>query len=198
MYEIHVQLTKRIYGRVSASILFRKFLFVYIVTLPCLLAVLVYQMLMPDRSGGWESYLFPAAFLVFFIALPVLQARFGFGWKTYPTAAQPAIYTFSEQGVNIEGESYRTFQAWGNFLRVREIRSTVVLFFTQTQIFILPNESFPSEQLRRESIAFIQSHIPDTRLREHRSSRIRRLSTIFLVWLAIILLVVVLMHISNK
>ncbi len=189
MFTFQVQLTKEIYGRVSGALIVKKFLYVYILIAIIGLALVADLILVPPESIELNQFLFPVLFVAFFVAYPLLQSRFAFGWKTYPTAAQPASYVLSDQGLNVQGVSYHSFQAWENFVGVKQFKEAVVLFFTKNQIFIFPNSSFAPPELRQEVLAFVQSHIPLNRRRELRLPTVKRFAVIAGAWLAIVVVV---------
>jgi hypothetical protein len=187
MHTVQVQLTKPIYGRISGAVLARRLLPVYIVIAIVAVAVLGSLLLAPPESFNFRDLLFPLIFALCFVAMPILQTRFAFGWKTYPTAAQPATYEFSEEGLRVDGETYHEFQAWENFAGVKQFKVAVVLFFTRYQIFIFPNDSFRSVQEQQEVLAFLQSHIPAHKQREMKRQPFRRFAIVAGIWLAIII-----------
>jgi hypothetical protein len=162
-----VQLTKEIYGKVASAIMVRKLLHVYIFFVLVAITLVTNSIFLPPESMKSTNYPFPGILTIifftltlYFIALPILQYQFGFGWKKHPMAAQLTKYSFSEKGLNAEGETYHTFQAWENFIGIKQMRSAVVLFLTQNQISVFPNESFSSAQQRQDIVAFVSQHIP--------------------------------------
>ncbi len=198
MFEIRVKLTKEIYGKVSAAIFFRRFLYAYVI-IALVAAVLAAALLLnPPESLNFKDFLLPALFVLFFVGFPILQSRFGYGWKSYPTAAQPATYELSETGLKVEGENYHAFQAWENFVGVRQFRVAVVLFFTRNQVFIFPNDSFANAQQREEMVAFVQSHIPAGKQRQMKLHGMKRIATIAGIWLAVIIGVFLVLTLFKK
>jgi len=189
MFTLQVQLTKAVYGKVTAAVMIRRFLYVYAIIGIIAIALVADLVMIPPQSIELSSFLFPILFVLFFVGYPLLQSRCAFGWKTYPTAAQPATYVLSAEGLNVQGENYHAFQAWENFLAVKQFKPAVVLFFTQNHIFILPNESFVGPDARRDIVDFIQSHIPLTSQRQLKFPTFKRFAIIAGVWIAIILFV---------
>jgi len=198
MFELEVQLTKEIYGKVSSAIVVRKFLYVYLTIALLSLVILLDLIMIPPATLNWRDWIFPTLFVLAIVAFPILQFRFGFGWKSYPTAAQTAKYILSEDGLNVNGETYHAFQAWTNFLGIKQMRAAVVLFFTQNQIFIFPNTSFSSPQQRSEIVEFMRRHIPASRQRSLRFPTVKRFAILFGVWLAIIVGVFIVLTISRR
>lgn len=197
MIDVQVQLTKREYGKTTSAIIVRKFFYVYII-IAIVACTLIATMLTDGRQWKWTDFLFWEAFALFWIGFPILQYFFGYGWDNYPTAGQHAAYSLTEKGLNVEGETYHAFQAWENFLEVKQMRSSVVLFSSKNQMLIFPNGSFVSEQQRQEVVSFIKSHIPIIKLQQRKSQGKKRVIKYFVSWIAIIFIVYLYMVITKK
>jgi len=198
MFEFDVQLNKQIYGKVAASIFAKKFLLAYVIIAVALIALVFDMILVSSNMGEWSGWLFPGVIVLYFVGFPIAQYFFGIGWTNSPTAGQLTHYVLTNDGLKADGATYHVFQAWSNFLGVRQLKLAVVLFFTQNQAFILPNSSFSNEDNRRQLVAFVRDRIPAANQRRLRLPNVRRVGFIIGLWVVIIVAVFVVLSLWKR
>lgn len=185
MFEIHTQVTSKLYTYVITKILFRRFRVLIILFGLIICIGVINNVLMTPDHIDWLSYLIPGTILVMLIGTPYLQSYQS--WKGHPTIAQKVKYTISEEGLGMQGESFNGFQSWANFSEIKMLDNAVVLYFTKNQIYIIPNDSFVDLNQCNQVVEFIKNHIPIENRRGGKSSRNKIIYIGLLIWCAIVI-----------
>ena len=193
MYQIDIQLSKKVFGKVMAYILLRKFIYVYIIIGFIDLILAINHFALSNGSISWTNYLFPAGFTLFFVLVPLGQIYYGWGWENNPLSGQLAKCVLANNGIKIDGTTYHASHEWSNFMGVKQINVAIVLFISQNLVFILPNESFSSVTERAKVLDFIREQIPIVNQSKSIFPTLKRFFIIVSIFFAFIILLTTLL-----
>ena len=102
----------------------------------------------------------PAAFLV---GLPgVLYLAVKKRWNTAPEIREPRRFTFSEDGIAVEGGTFSGRAAWSHITGAELHRGLVILKTHQGLYYLFPARAFPDEDQREAFASLVRKKVSPT------------------------------------
>ncbi len=132
----------------------------------------------PGGGGVFRPYsrslavlMFPAVFLV---GLPAtLYFAVKKRWNAAPEIREPRRFTFSEDGIAVEGRTFSGRVAWSHITGVESHRGLIILKTNQNMYYLFSERGFPDEDAREEFASLVRKKVSPTFRRSSVLGRIK-------------------------
>lgn len=110
--------------------------------------IYLFQWVMVLFGWGTPTIYLLVAGIGFLTLLPALIYRkASMVYDSNPMVNQPVDYTFSEEGLRIQGKDLNAEVLWENVFLVAELRDAILMYYTSTIANPIPKRNFSEEEL---------------------------------------------------
>jgi hypothetical protein len=169
--EITVSLTFKDYLAATYSIALKRFTRYIVIALLVSVFLTLNSILNSAAPFYWQGYLYPTGFVALLFAGTYFEAKRTWGLR--PQLREPTQYTFSDAGVRLEASSVRAEHNWGNFLKMVQTKTQLLLFLTENQLLIFPVGSFQNEGHLSQIRDFVSSHLSPINMSNLKESNLK-------------------------
>ncbi len=113
-------------------------------------------------SYGRSLFVFVLSAVVFAVIPANLYVAARKRWKAAPEIREPRRFTFSDDGIVVEGQTFGGRAAWSHIVGAGSYRGLIILKTNQGLYYLFPERAFPDEDQREAFLSLVRKKVSPT------------------------------------